>query len=373
VPEIKSDWVRNPIDAFVLEKLQARGWKPASAAEPRALLRRMYMDLNGLPPSLAEQDAFLKDPARLEALVDELLSRPAYGERWGRHWLDLVRYAETNGYERDATKPNAWRYRDYVIRAFNDDKPFDRFILEQLAGDELPDASAETFIALGYYRLGPWDDEPADPKEDRFDQLDDIVSTTSQVFLGMTLGCARCHNHKFEPLTARDYYSMVAIFNGLERPQKGRREMDLPIGTPPQIDAVRAIDREIEALSTENDDVSEAERVERIGALRKAAPNLPRGVLHGRAWPKAATRVPADPRQGCDAGAGNDARGPRGAGAGSAEVSRPAAHQPAPAHLGAVAGEPRQSADGARDGESRVAASFRRGNRAHAQRLRRYG
>ncbi len=291
VPEVKSEWVRNPIDAFVMQKLLSRGWKPAAAAEPRALLRRVSMDLNGLPPTLAEQEAFLKDatlknPARLDVLDDELLARPAYGERWGRHWLDLVRFAETNGYERDATKPNAWRYRDYVIRAFNDDKPFDRFILEQVAGDELPDASAETMIALGYYRLGPWDDEPADPKEDRFDQLDDIVSTTSQVFLGMTLGCARCHNHKFEPLTARDYYSMVAIFNGLERPQKGRRELDLPVGTPRQIDAVRAIDRDIEALSSENDDVSEAERVERIAVLRKSLPELPRGYYLDEPGPK---------------------------------------------------------------------------------------
>src|SRR5437773_3337310 len=247
VPDLKSEWVRNPIDAFVLEKLQARGWKPAPAAAPRALLRRVYMDLNGLPPTLAEQEAVLKEPGRLDPLVDDLLARPAYGERWGRHWLDLVRYAETNGYERDATKPNAWRYRDYVIGAFNSDKPFDRFILEQLAGDELPDASAETFVALGYYRLGPWDDEPADPKEDRFDQLDDIVSTTSQVFLGMTLGCARCHNHKFEPLTARDYYSMVAIFNGLERPRRGRTELDLPAGTWRQIEPVLARDAKIEA------------------------------------------------------------------------------------------------------------------------------
>src|SRR5262249_41500978 len=155
-PDVNSAWVRNPIDAFILAKLQAREWKPAPRAEPRALLRRVYLDLNGLPPTLAEQEAFLKDPARLEQLVDELLARPAYGERWGRHWLDLVRYAETNGYERDGTKPHAWRYRDYVIQAFNQAKPFDRFILEQLAGDELPDASPETLIPLRDTRPGPW-------------------------------------------------------------------------------------------------------------------------------------------------------------------------------------------------------------------------
>ena len=237
IPEVRNAWVRNPIDAFVLSKLQSRGWKPADPAAPRALMRRIYLDLTGLPPTIEEQERFLARPDAAD-LVGELLARPTYGERWGRHWLDLVRFAETNGYERDATKPNAWRYRDYVINAFNQDKPFDRFVMEQLGGDELPDASAETFVALGYYRLGPWDDEPADPATDRFDQLDDIVSTTSQVFLGMTLGCARCHNHKFEPLTARDYYSMVAVFNGLQRPRNGRTELDRPAGTWAEIDAI---------------------------------------------------------------------------------------------------------------------------------------
>jgi hypothetical protein len=260
IPDVKNSWVRNPVDAFILEKLQARGWKPAAPADPRALLRRVYLDLIGLPPTLAEQEAFLKDPSQFDRLVDGLLARPAYGERWGRHWLDLVRYAESNGYERDGVKPHAWRYRDYVIQAFNSDKPFDRFIVEQLAGDEFPDASAETFVATGYYRLGPWDDEPADPKEDRFDQLDDMVSTTSQAFLGLTLGCARCHNHKFEPLTARDYYSMVAIFNGLERPRKGRTELDLPIGPREQVAAARAQERKIEALEKKIETIREPVR-----------------------------------------------------------------------------------------------------------------
>jgi hypothetical protein len=281
VPDVKSKWVRNPIDAFVLAKLQARDWKPAQPASPRALLRRLYLDLTGLPPTLAEQQAFLKDPNLVAPLVDDLLGRPSYGERWGRHWLDVVRYAETNGYERDATKPNAWRYRDYVIQAFNQDKPFNRFILEQLAGDELPEASEETFIALGYYRLGPWDDEPADVKEDRFDQLDDIVSTTSQAFLGLTLGCARCHNHKFEALTARDYYSMVAIFNGLERPRKKRQELDLPIGAWSQIDALRERDRKIAALEKEGTHAAE------IDALRRETPDLPRGYYMEEPNPQA--------------------------------------------------------------------------------------
>jgi hypothetical protein len=251
VPTVKDvSWVRNPIDRFVLAKLEARGWQPSPPAATQALLRRLYLDVIGLPPTLAEQEAFAKDssPEAVDRMVRDLLTRPSYGERWGRHWLDLVRYAETNGYERDATKPYAWRYRDYVIRAFNADKPFDRFVLEQLAGDELPEANGETLIAAGYYRLGPWDDEPADPKEDRFDQLDDMVNTTSQVFLGLTLACARCHNHKFEPLTMHDYYRMVAIFDPLQRPQNGRTELDLPAGTRAEIEALAARDRQLATL-----------------------------------------------------------------------------------------------------------------------------
>jgi hypothetical protein len=242
VPIVRNTaWVRNPIDAFVLARLEARGWKPSPPAEPRALLRRLYLDLIGLPPTPAEQEAFLKNSSQeaLDRVAAELLARPAYGERWARHWLDLVRYAETNGYERDGTKPSVWRYRDYVIRAFNADKPYDRFLTEQLAGDELPDASPETLIATGYCRLGPWDDEPADPQEDRFDQLDDMVSTTSLVFLGLTLGCARCHDHKFEALTQLDYYRMVAIFDPLQRPQYGRMELDVPLRTRAETERAR--------------------------------------------------------------------------------------------------------------------------------------
>jgi len=242
--------MRNPIDNFVLAGLEKQGWQPNSRAKPHQLLRRAHLDLTGLPPTLEEQDAFYKAPSpeALDAIVDDLLARDAYGERWARHWLDLVRYAETNGYERDATKPHVWRYRDYVIRALNDDKPYDRFVLEQLAGDELPGRSAETLIALGYTRLGPWDDEPADPLTDRYDQLDDLVSTTSQVFLGLTLGCARCHNHKFEPLSARDYYRFLAIFDPLDRHRAGRRELDLPIGKPHEIERVKLRDAKIEPL-----------------------------------------------------------------------------------------------------------------------------
>jgi Protein of unknown function (DUF1549)/Protein of unknown function (DUF1553)/Planctomycete cytochrome C len=229
VPEVEDKKsVRNEIDAFVLQKLESQGLQLQPQAKPSVLLRRVYLDLIGLPPSVMEQDEFSKS-GDLDAVIADLLTRPEYGERWARHWLDVVRYADSNGYERDAEKPFVWRYRDYVIEALNQDKPFDRFILEQLAGDELPDRSVETHIATGYLRLGHWDDEPADPDADRFDQLDDIVSTTGQAFLGLTIGCARCHDHKFEPLSTRDYYSLVAIFNPLLRPRNGRTEQTVTV------------------------------------------------------------------------------------------------------------------------------------------------
>lgn len=236
------DWSRNSIDAFILSKLESKGWVASPPASPPRWFRRLHLDVLGLPPTPAEQIEFEANHDRLplDAWVDRLLARPEYGERWARHWLDLVRFAESNGYERDAAKPFAWRYRDYVIDSLNRDKPWDRFLMEQIAGDEMPDASPETAIATTYYRLGPWDDEPADPATDRFDQLDDIVSTTSLAFLGLNLGCARCHDHKFEPLSARDYYSLVAVFDPLQRPRNGREELALPAGSPLQIAAFEA-------------------------------------------------------------------------------------------------------------------------------------
>jgi hypothetical protein len=179
-----------------------------------ALLRRVFYDLTGLPPSPEEVAAFLADdsPEALAKRVDLLLASPRYGEKWGRHWLDLVRYAETHGYERDSTKPFAWRYRDWVIEAFNEDKPYDRFLLEQLAGDELDDADAESVAATGYYRLGIWNDEPDDPLLAKYDVLDGVLSTTCQVAMAMTIGCARCHEHKKDPIPQRDYYRLLAFF-----------------------------------------------------------------------------------------------------------------------------------------------------------------
>ncbi|MFM7129095.1 MAG: DUF1549 domain-containing protein, partial [bacterium] len=200
-PAVKnSAWPRGPIDPFILAGLESAGLTPAPAADKLSLIRRVTYDLTGWHPTPEEVDNFVndKDPAAYEKLIDKLLGSPAYGERLARHWLDVVRFAETNGYERDGPKPYAWRYRDYVIRSLNNDKPYDLFIKEQLAGDELAASrwSADALTAPGYYRLGLWDDEPADPLQARFDELDDIVATTAQTFLGITMNCARCHDHK---------------------------------------------------------------------------------------------------------------------------------------------------------------------------------
>ncbi len=207
-------WSKNPIDAFIFARLELERLRPAPPADRRTLARRAYFDLLGLPPTVEQIDAFVNNARgdTWQQLVDTLLASPHYGERWGRHWLDLVRFAETNSFERDGLKPNAWKYRDYVIRSFNADKPYDQFLREQLAGDELDTVTNETMIATGYYRLGTWDDEPADPLQARYDEIDDLVSTTSQAVLGLTIGCARCHDHKIDPIPQTDYYGLVAFF-----------------------------------------------------------------------------------------------------------------------------------------------------------------
>ncbi|QEG35652.1 PSD1 and planctomycete cytochrome C domain-containing protein [Bythopirellula goksoeyrii] len=213
-PEVTQiGWVRNDIDRFILRRLESAGLQPAQPASKRVLARRIYYDLIGLPPTPKQLAKFLADsrPDAYERLVDELLTSPHYGERWARHWLDVVRYAESNSFERDNPKPNAWKYRDYVIKSLNDDKPYDQFVLEQLAGDELPNVTDETMTATGYYRLGLWDDEPADPVQALADEMDDIVSTTGQAFLGLTVGCARCHDHKIDPFPQADYYGLMAF------------------------------------------------------------------------------------------------------------------------------------------------------------------
>lgn len=214
-------WVKNEIDAFVLAKLKEKGLQPSSAAAPRELLRRVYFDLIGLPPTPAEMDAFLKNPSEkaYQQVIEKLLASPQYGERWGRHWLDLARYADSGGYEFDIDRPHAWRYRDWVIKSFNTDLPYDQFIRQQLAGEQLKPNDPEGLIPTGFLRNGPTVDN-ADNEQTRSDELDDMVATTSSVFLGLTVGCARCHDHKYDPIPQKDYYRMQAAFFPFKKTEK---------------------------------------------------------------------------------------------------------------------------------------------------------
>ena len=225
VPTVENpEWVKNPIDAFILSKLNKNGLQPNQQASKAELARRAYLNLTGLAPTPDQVFKFVTDksPDAWEKLVNNLLDSPQYGEKWARHWLDVVRYAESNGFERDSNKPHIWRYRDWVIDAYNNDKPYDRFIMEQLAGDELEDVDHDSMIATGFFRLMQWDDEPVDRLQARYDVLDDIVRVTTEGFLGMTLGCARCHDSKVDPIKQKDYYSFMAFFNGVTNNDKGR-------------------------------------------------------------------------------------------------------------------------------------------------------
>jgi cytochrome c553 len=216
VPTVtNSDWVRNPIDSFILSKLEAKGLHPAPAASKRTLLRRAYFDLIGLPPTPEEIASFESDsnPDAYEKIVDKLLADPRYGERWGRHWLDLARFAESDGFAIDGERPNAWRYRDYVIRSFNQDKHYDTFVKEQIAGDEMgADNRSEHLVALGFLRMGTWEADANFKTQLRQDVLNELTGTVGQVFLGFTVGCARCHDHKYDPIPQRDFYRLQAFF-----------------------------------------------------------------------------------------------------------------------------------------------------------------
>ena len=214
VPKVKGEQPANPIDVFIRSRLEAAGMNPAPTADKRTLLRRLHYDVIGLPPTREQLESFITDnsPQAWSKAIDDLLKSPHHGERWARYWLDVARYAETSGYERDQKKPYAWRYRDWVVNALNDDMPFDRFIIEQLAGDEIEQPDEQSTIATGFLRLGSWNDEPNIAADYVYDRLEDMVHTTSSAFLGLTVKCARCHNHKFDPILQEDYYRMASTF-----------------------------------------------------------------------------------------------------------------------------------------------------------------
>ena len=219
VPAVKNEtWPQSVIDRFILAKIEASGLTPAKRADKRTLIRRVTFDLTGLPPTPAEIDAYLADESNdaFVRVVDRLLDSPRYGERWGRHWLDVARYADSNGLDENICHGNAWRYRDYVVSAFNSDKPFDRFVAEQLAGDLLPFANEaqlhEQLIATGFLSIGPKVLAETDEAKMRMDMVDEQLDTTGRAFMGLTLGCARCHDHKFDPIDTADYYGLAGVF-----------------------------------------------------------------------------------------------------------------------------------------------------------------
>lgn len=204
----------HPIDAFIQSQLEQQGLTPAPQAERPVLIRRLYYDLVGIPPTPAQIADFVQDDAAnaWEKVIDQLLASPQYGQRWARYWLDLARYADTSGYERDQPKTFAWKYRDWVIEAFNRDMPYQQFVIEQLAGDELEHATEQSLIATGFLRLGTWNDEPNDQADYQYERLEDLVHTTTTAFIGLTVKCARCHTHKFDAIEQEDYYRVASAF-----------------------------------------------------------------------------------------------------------------------------------------------------------------
>ena len=255
-PPVPEASFENPIDRFLESRRREKGLSAAPRADRRTLLRRAHLDLIGLPPTLEQTDAFLADtrPGAWERLIDRLLASPHYGERWGRHWLDVARYADSSGFEHDRDRANAWRYRDYVIRAFNEDKPYDRFLEEQIAGDEMDGATHESRIATGFLRAGPRVlFREKDNPERRHDYLDDVLATIGRGILGMTVHCARCHDHKFDPILQKDYYRMQASIFGYV-------ETEHPLLPPDEAEAYKTRNAEIDARQEAlKDEITEIE------------------------------------------------------------------------------------------------------------------
>ena len=260
--------VRNPIDAFVLARLAAGKLTPVPEASRDTLIRRVYFDLIGLPPSPEEVAAFERDtaPDAYDRLVDRLLASPRHGERWAMFWLDLVRFAESDGFKADDVRPEAWRYRDYVIRAFNQDKPYDRFLHEQLAGDELFPGDAEALIATGLHRHAPYEYNAVNLEQKLQDMLNDVTDLTGSAFLGLTVGCARCHDHKFDPITQEDFYRLQAFFAGI-------RPADAPVARAEETarfrEQLRAWEERTAELRKKMADLEEPAR-QKFTAKRKA-------------------------------------------------------------------------------------------------------
>jgi DNA-binding transcriptional MerR regulator len=284
-PAIESKWIRNPIDAFVLERLQKAGLKPAPEADAATLIRRITYDLTGLPPTpeetrAFEQDARAKSQAALEGLVDRLLASPRYGERWGRHWLDVVRYAESEGFEYDRYRPGAWRYRDYVIKAFNKDLPFDRFLLEQIAGDELAVSPSPrgrgvegegSLVAAGFHRLGPVRRNAGNKLVafSRNEVLTEMTDAIGATFLGLTMGCARCHDHRFDDISQKDYYHLQAFLASAQEHDLVLADAKTQAEWKEKTDAIQ---KQIKQLQKQTQTKKDASLEKRIAELRRSLP-----------------------------------------------------------------------------------------------------
>jgi hypothetical protein len=270
------------IDGFIDAKLKEESVAPAPPADRRTLIRRATIDLTGLPPTAADVDAFVQDqsPDAWRRLIDRLLESPGYGERWARHWLDVVRYGDTNGYSNDFERPNAWRYRDYVIRAFQSDKPYDRFVREQIAGDEVFPGDAEALIATGFLRAGPWEHTGMSVEAvTRQMFLDDVTHSAASTFLGLTLGCAKCHDHKFDPIPTRDYYRMQAAFATTEfaRPKLPFLPYESKRDLVPGAERMKEIIRRTQAKLNHYDGISRRYVMKKHGVTRLE--DLPKGAL----------------------------------------------------------------------------------------------
>ncbi|MSQ94222.1 MAG: DUF1549 domain-containing protein [Gemmataceae bacterium] len=303
VPKVKdSAWPQTALDHFILAKLEAKGLKPAPAADRRTLIRRATFDLIGLPPTPAELDAFVKDTSAnaFAKVVDRLLASPHYGERWGRHWLDVARYADSNGLDENVAFGNAWRYRDYVVKAFNDDLPFDQFVLEQLAGDllETKDVAVRQrrLIATGFLSLGPKVIAEVDEKKMEMDIVDEQIDTVGRAFMGLTLGCARCHDHKFDPIPLADYYGLAGIFRSTKTMDHFKKiarwhEHPLASATDPAIKAAhaseiakqKAVIDELARKPTEETKATLKRLRDELAKLEKSGPTIPTamGVADG--------------------------------------------------------------------------------------------
>ena len=281
-----SRWSQNPIDAFVKAALDNKGLTAAPPADRAMLIRRAYLDLVGLLPAPSEVDAFVRDssPSAYEDLIEKLLASPHYGERWARYWLDVVRYADSSGFEHDRDIATAWRYRDYVIKSLNEDKRYDRFLIEQLAGDELDQPTYDSVTATAFYRVGPRVRfREKDNPFYRYDYLDDMVRTTFQGFMGLSVHCARCHDHKFDPITRADYYRSVAMFFGYVN-------YDHPLMPKEQVREWESKTREVIAgLAPLKKEISQIEAPYRRAQFEASLKKLPEEV-------QAAIRVPVEQR-----------------------------------------------------------------------------